>query len=121
MSGLIKFLAGAAVTIGFALLVHAGFGVGNSFIDRRENAAQIALGEAEAMGVTVTFDRSHGLTRNAVLTGSASAIPPATRARLLAALAAVPGVATATWHDSRPGDPAPPMQTAPMGPLNEKS
>lgn len=104
MWGGVKFLVGAAMTVGLALFSVMVLKTSDSFIDRRQEAALIALGEAEGMGVSVDFDRSHGLTRVAILSGSSANVDPATRARLLATLARVPGVAKAQWHDQ--SDPA---------------
>ena len=99
MHGSVKFITGAAATIALGVAAHSGFGIGNRFVAKREAAARTALGEAEAMGVTLSFKREPLLTRTAVLSGN---IPEPARGHLLAALRAVPGVGDAYWAPHPP-------------------
>ncbi len=96
MNGTAKFVIGAAVTSLMAMAAHSIIGLGSGFIDGLESRAVSALGNAGGTGVSLAFVRDPTLQRVAVLTGAADA---ETRARLLAAVQAVPGVRDARWAD----------------------
>jgi OOP family OmpA-OmpF porin len=80
-----------------AMASHSIFGLGTGFIDGLEAKAQTAItGAGAPEGVSLAFEREPSLRRIAVLSGPAD---EATKARLLAAVRAIPGVADAVWKD----------------------
>lgn len=94
MNGLVKFLIGAITTALLALTMHSSVGLGATFIDDLESQAMTALGNAGGVGISLSLVRTPALQRVAVLCGDAN---PATRARLIAAVRAVPGLHDARW------------------------
>jgi OOP family OmpA-OmpF porin len=96
MNGTAKFVVGAIVTSLMAMAAHSALAFGSSFVDGLESSATSALGNAGGTGVHLHFVRDPNLQRVAILSGNAD---PATRARLLAAVRAVPGVRDARWAD----------------------
>lgn len=101
MNAIIKLVIGAAATATMAMASHSWLGLGSAFIESLDGKARTALGNAGGANIALSFVREPALQRIAILSGDADA---ATRARLLAAVAAVPGVASARWADA--GDPA---------------
>jgi OOP family OmpA-OmpF porin len=109
VNGLTKFIIGGVATSLMAMASHSLFGMGNGFIDGLEAKASAAVTSAGApAGVTLAFEREPALRRIAILSGPAD---DATKARLLAAVRAIPGVADARWADD--GAAAPVAQEAP--------
>ncbi len=96
MNGTIKFIIGGIATSLMAMAAHSWLGTGTAFVDGLQSDAETALGNAGGAGTMVAFEREPSLRRIAILSGPADV---ATRARLLAAVRAVPGVAGARWAD----------------------
>jgi OmpA-OmpF porin, OOP family len=96
MNGVTKFIIGGVVTSLMAMAAHSALGMGNGFVDGLESSARTALGQADGGDTTLAFVRDPALRRFAILSGNAD---DATKARLLAAVRAVPGVAGARWAD----------------------
>ncbi len=103
MNGMTKFIIGGVVTSLMAMATHSLGGYGDRFISKLESNAQTALGNAGGAGVSVAFERDSALRRFAILSGPAD---EATKARLLAAVRAVPGIAGARWADDGAAAPA---------------
>jgi OmpA-OmpF porin, OOP family len=97
VNGTIKFLIGGITTSLMAMAAHSWFDTGARFVDRLQSEGETALGNAGGAGTMLAFEREPSLRRIAILSGPADA---ATRARLLAAIRAVPGVADARWADN---------------------
>ncbi|MFM6852777.1 MAG: OmpA family protein [Sphingopyxis sp.] len=96
MNGVTKFIIGGVATCVMAMAAHGALGTNAAFVDRLEGEARTALGNAGGTGLAVHFEREPALRRVAIITGTADA---ATRATILAAVRAVPGVADARWAD----------------------
>ena len=100
MNGTSKFIVGAIATSLMAMATHSWGGMGAGFLDRLKSESAKALGNAGgnagANGISVDFVREPSLQRIAILSGPAD---EATRAHLLAAVKAVPGVKDARWAD----------------------
>ena len=96
VNAMTKLLIGAGATALMATASHSWLDMGARFIDGLEGDAQTALGNAGGAGVTLSFEREPALRRIAILSGPADA---ATKARLLAAVRTVSGVADAKWAD----------------------
>lgn len=94
MHAFIKFAVGATATAALAMVSHSWLGMGTAYIDGLDGNARTALGNAGGAGISLNFVREPALQRVAILSGDAD---EATRARLIAAVAAVPGVAQARW------------------------
>ena len=92
-----KLLVGAGATALMAMVSHGWLNLGSRFIDGLESDAKTALGAASGAGVSLSFEREPALRRIAILSGDGDTV---TRARLLAAVRAVPGVADARWVDN---------------------
>lgn len=97
-------LAGAAVSLALSLLGTRL--LGPQFIAGLESKAQAARRAAGGEGVVFAFrDRYGWLTRHPVLSGGAN-LDAATRTRVAAAVAAVPGIGGVRWSRERDGAPA---------------
>ncbi len=94
MHAFIKLAVGAAATAALAMVSHSWLGMGAAYIDGLDSDARTALGNAGGVGIALNFVRDPALQRIAILSGDAD---EATRARLIAAVADVPGVAQARW------------------------
>jgi OOP family OmpA-OmpF porin len=101
---LATFAAGAlAVAI---LAFPATVRKGPALIAGLERDAASARDQAGGKGIAMSFRRGNGwLTRHPSLSGGA-ALPPETRARAAAAIAAVPGIGGVSWHGASSGDAA---------------
>ena len=100
MNGTIKFIIGGLVTSLMAMAAHSAIGLGSGYIDTLEGRARTALGNAGGGTVTLAMEREPALNRVAILSGDAD---EATKARLLAAIRAVPGIKDARWADAAAG------------------
>jgi OOP family OmpA-OmpF porin len=107
VDGTIKFIIGGVATSLMAMAAHSWIGLGGGFVDRLEENARTALGEAGGGTMSLAMLREPALQRVAILSGDADA---ATRARLLAAVRAVPGMADARWADNAAGAAAAPAE-----------
>lgn len=92
MNATLKLLIGAAATTLLALAVHGPLGGGQAFISSLQTKAAAAVASS-GVGVRVSFPKAP-LERLAVLTGPAD---PAARAKIEAAVRAVPGVHDVAW------------------------
>lgn len=101
-----KLLIGGAATAVLALLFHGPLNSGQGYINHLSDGASAALSAASASQVKATFQQTP-LQTDAVLSGPVT--DPDQRAKLLAAVKAVPGVHDATWlaTDVTPVAPAP--------------
>lgn len=98
----IKSALGALMLAALAWAAHGPAGLGTQFADRLQTRAEVALAEAGGFRTrtSAAVMREPALRRVVILSG-----PDAdddTRARLVAAVAAVPGVAAARWSSSPP-------------------
>lgn len=89
------FLAGAATTIGLAILWHGPLGAADRLTDRVEAATRAELKHQEMFGVTARLERSP-LRRRVVLSGPADDFQQAELIRILDELPGVSGVRWAT-------------------------
>ena len=104
MSGVTKFIIGGIVTALLAMASHSALGMGAGFVDTLEARGRAALGNAGGGQYRLDMIRDPALQRIAVLSGNADA---ETKARLLAAIRAVPGMKDAMWAEpSVPDAPA---------------
>jgi hypothetical protein len=94
MHGVGKFIIGAGATALVTFAAHSWLGLGAAFIDSLESRSRSALGEAGGGLHQLALIRDPALERVAIISGDADA---ATRATLLAAIRAVPGVRDARW------------------------
>ncbi|PNU04277.1 OmpA family protein [Novosphingobium guangzhouense] len=93
-------VAGAALCLVMSFAVTKARGL--AFVDGLDRQASAARDAAGGKGVTLNFrDRYGWLTRHPVLSGGRD-LTPATRKRVAAAIAAVPGIAGVSW--ARDGD-----------------
>lgn len=119
MNGTVKFVIGAVATSLMAMAAHSAIGLGSGYIDRLEARARTALGNANGGIVTLSMEREPSLNRVAILSGAAD---EAARARLLAAVRAVPGIKDARWAEDAPAVPvagtAPPEPAATTAEVN---
>lgn len=100
MNGVSKFLIGAAATSLMAMASHSAVGLGQGFIGQLDAQAQAALSSSGLTGVTAAMESKPALKRVVLLSGPAS---DADKARLIAAMKAIPGVAGARWiEDAAP-------------------
>ena len=104
MSRIAKFLAGLAAALVVALVAYWPLGMGQAFVDRLEEGANIMVARAEVPGVTVQMQRSP-LAREALLTGPANQFQregmgslPGINQRVLA----VPGMSRVEWTNPPP-------------------
>lgn len=104
MSRIAKFLAGLAAALVVALVAYWPLGMGQAFVDRLEEGANIMVARAEVPGVTVQMQRSP-LARKALLTGPANQFQregmgslPGINQRVLA----VPGMSRVEWTNPPP-------------------
>lgn len=98
VNGFIKFIIGAIVTSLMAMADHSWLAGGNRFLDGLQGKARAAVGNAGAgSGVTVEMQREPSLARIAVLSGTAD---PAMRAKIEAAVLAIPGIASVRWVEA---------------------
>lgn len=103
MNGVAKFVIGAAATSLMAMVGHGALGLGRGFIDGLDAQAQSRLAETGLRGVTAALP-ARPLERVVLLSGPAT---DAEKARLIAAMKAIPGVAGARWtDDAAPAAPA---------------
>jgi len=107
MTGLAKFLVGAAATSLLAWGAHAL--TGDDYIAGLQTKAQAALDGGGMSGVNLAMAHDP-LARIAVLSGVSD---PAERARIEAAVLAVPGIAGVRWADGDGAVPAAPAAAAP--------
>jgi OmpA-OmpF porin, OOP family len=91
-----KILIGATATALLAWGSHGMFGHGARFVDGLESQAKATLSAQGADGVTVSMEREPALKRVVILSGDKS---DAEKAKLIAAMEAIPGVADARWDD----------------------
>ncbi|MEQ1510489.1 MAG: OmpA family protein [Sphingopyxis sp.] len=105
-----KTLIGAGATALMAMASHSWLHMGENFINKLQGNSEAALGNAGGTGVSVAFERDPALTRIAILSGTAD---DATKAALLAAVRAVPGVKDARWADDGAAATATPPAEAP--------
>ncbi|MGL5837006.1 MAG: OmpA family protein [Sphingorhabdus sp.] len=87
-----KILIGAGVTALLAWGSHAM--MGKDFIDRLENRVEAKLQDDGTAGVDVAMERDPALRRIVILSGDKT---PDERAKIIAAVKAMPGVADARW------------------------
>ncbi len=104
MSRIAKFLVGLAAALVVALVAYWPLGMGQAFVDRLEEGANIMVARAEVPGVTVQMQRSP-LARKALLTGPANQFQregmgslPGINERVLA----VPGMSRVEWTNPPP-------------------
>jgi OOP family OmpA-OmpF porin len=97
MNGMIKFIIGGVATSLMAMAAHSGLGAGGDYVDDLESKARTALGNAGGTNVSLAMEREPALNRVAILSGEAD---DATKARLLAAIRAVPGMKDARWAEA---------------------
>jgi len=97
MNGFIKFIIGGVATSLMAMAAHSALGTGASYVDNLESKARTALGNAGGTNVSLSMEREPALNRVAILSGDAD---EATKARLLAAIRAVPGMKDARWAEA---------------------
>jgi len=97
MTPTVKIIIGALVTSALAYGAYGPMGMGQHFIDGLTTKSEAALGAGGINGVTVAFDSAPALQRSAVLSGPIT--DPAAREAALAAVRAIPGVASARWAD----------------------
>ena len=96
--------AGAAVSL--ALSFAASNLQGPAFIGELQARAEAARDAAGGRGVELSFEDAYGwLTRNPVLSGG-SKLDAASRTRVAAAVASVPGVGGVSWARDKDGEPA---------------
>ena len=100
MNGTIKFIICGVATSLLAMAAHSGLNSSSGFVDRLESQAKTALGNAGGVTISLAMEREPALNRVALLSGDAD---EATRARLLAAVRAVPGMKDARWVDASAG------------------
>lgn len=113
MNGTTKFIIGAVATSLMAMASHSLFGLGGSFIDRLGEGATAAVTGSGVPGVSVAMDSEPTLNRVAVLSGTVS---DADRAKIEAAVLAVPGIKGVRWADGSGAAAAAPAATTPEAP-----
>jgi OOP family OmpA-OmpF porin len=91
-----KILIGAAATALLAWGSHSLFGHGEYFVDGLEDKAKAVMAAQGGEGVSVAMDREPALKRIVILSGNKS---DEEKAKLLAAVKAIPGVLDARWAD----------------------
>lgn len=110
MNGTTKFVIGAAVTSLMAMGAHSAVGLGKGFIDKLDAEARSRLSAEAVPGVTVAMQTQPALERVVLLSGPAT---DAEKARLIAAMKAIPGVANARWADGGPAAAPTPAPATP--------
>jgi OmpA-OmpF porin, OOP family len=91
-----KILIGAGLTALLAWGSHSAFGGGVKFVDGLEAKAQAALASNAVSGVTAVAERDPQLKRVIILSGDKS---DEEKAKIIAQMKAIPGVADARWAD----------------------
>lgn len=95
MNGITKFIIGGAATSLMAMASHSALGLGQSYVDGLGAKANAALAAQTTLaGMTASVVTDPALERVIIISGSAS---DADRAKLIAAMKAIPGVKDARW------------------------
>lgn len=105
VNGTTKFIIGAVATSLMAMASHSVLGLGQGFIGGLQTEANARLASSGLAGVTAAMETKPALERVVLLSGPAS---DADKARLIAAMKAIPGVKDARWVE----DGAPPVVSA---------
>ena len=104
MNSSTKILIGAGLTALLAWGSHSVFDKGASFVDGLEAQAKETLAAQSVEGVAVASERDPALKRVIILSGDKS---DEEKAKIIAAVKAIPGVADARWDDGSTGAAAP--------------
>lgn len=110
MNSSTKILIGAGLTALLAWGSHSVFDKGASFVDGLEAQAKETLAAQSVDGVTVASERDPALKRVIILSGDKS---DEEKAKIIAAVKAIPGVADARWDDGSTVATAPAAAEAP--------